>query len=95
MDLLSLPVAVVAAVSVALLSRAVRYLWLRAVLVVAAAYGGAFVSLTVAAHISTDDQFRSWAPVLLHLSFGIGTVIGVVVLFVSYWLLKPGKRQVK
>lgn len=92
MELLILPV-VVTAVLVALLSRAIRFLWLRALLVVAAAYGAAVIALRLASHFSSDDQFGSWAPLLLHFSFGVGAVVGILVLLVSHWLLKPRKHH--
>jgi hypothetical protein len=87
MNFLCLPAAIFASVAAALLSRVVGGLWLRAALVVVVAYATAFTSLTLLPH--TDDQFSSWAPLLLHMSFGAGAVIGIVVLVVSNWLLKP------
>lgn len=92
MELLTLPV-VAAAILVALLSRAVRSLLLRAIFVVAAAYGVAFISVRLASHFSSDDQFDTWAPLLFHFSFAVGSVVGIVVLLVSNWLLRPRKRH--
>ena len=94
MDLLSLPVAVFAAVAAALLSRSVGKLWLRAVLVVAVAYASAFTAVALVSRVThAEGQFASWAPLLMHLSFGAGAVVGVVVLVVSHWLLKPRRSR--
>lgn len=81
--MLTLPV-VIAAVLVAVFSRAVRLLWLRALLVVAAAYGAAVIALRLASYLTSDDQFSSWAPLLLHLSFGVGAVVGIFISLVSH-----------
>ena len=87
MELLSLPVAVFSAVATALFTRRLRKLWLRLLAVVAAAYVGAFLSSGAIAYVlRTEAQFGSF---LLHLSFGVGSVVGVGVLLVSQWLLKP------
>lgn len=91
MELLCLPVAVFAAIAVALLSRPIPWLWLRAVVVVAVAYGVAFLSLVVLSRFNQDGQFASWAPALLNFAFAAGSVAGVGALLVSHWLLKPRK----
>jgi peptidoglycan/LPS O-acetylase OafA/YrhL len=86
----SIPVAMFSSVAAALLSRFIRKMWLRAILVVVVAYGSAFFSLTIVSLVTqTDDQFASWFPLMLNASFGAGLVAGIGALLISNWLLKP------
>ena len=91
MELLCLPVSVFSAVAAALLSRGIPWLWLRAFVVVTAAYGATSLSLAELSRLNQDGQFASWASVLLNFAFAAGSVIGVGALLTSHWLLKPRK----
>ena len=77
-------ITVMVSVAAALATWKVRSFVLRAIIVAAAAYGTAYSAYWSEVWLGAkDDQFATWAPLVINGCFGAGVVAGGVALLIS------------